>query len=113
MHVWWTKQEEYADELEDLEEAALDAEFTASTEETANSDSAGGDSTAEEAGAAAEAKAPEKKDPTAEERLEKAQREAVAALSKEKSARWVFRSFSSVTEDVFVGTYDVAFDGFK
>lgn len=78
MHVWWAKQEEYSDELDDLEDAAA-----AAKEEAAS----GGADSADVATTAAAAAAAEGKPLTAEARLQKAQKEAEAVLNKEKKSR--------------------------
>lgn len=91
MHVWWAKQEEYAEDLDDLEEAAADAAIkAANVEGEAMADGAGAGSPAEEdkegeRAAAEEVTTP----PTAEARLEKTMKGAMSILSKEKKSRWV------------------------
>lgn len=101
MHVWWTKQEEFSDELDDLEEAAAEAaerEETAGKQEdarTGEAGGAGGDDADGGRGADADG---EKEDPAAagrasadsmspQRRLASDKKKANTALSKEKKAR--------------------------
>lgn len=103
MHVWWAKQEEYADEIDSIEEAAYEAEAKAAKtsvgdavdgngNEDGNDEATGEEKAGDEAGAAAAAAAaddgaPEKKPLTPEARLEKAKKEATMALNKERKER--------------------------
>lgn len=91
MHVWWAKQEEYTDELDDLEEAAAAAAVEANKESglaaegkegTAEREK-GSDGLGGEEDESAKAKPPL----TEAARLQKAQKEATTSLSKEKKSR--------------------------
>lgn len=86
MHVWWAKQEDYSDELDDLEEAAAEAAEKATAKATANVGAAEGGEKGESAPDTA-AKEVQKKPLSAEARLEKARKDASTALSKEKKSR--------------------------
>lgn len=86
MHVWWTKQEEYADEIDAIEEAASEAEAKAAKSSVRdaideNGNEEAGDDEATDHGAA------EKKPLTPEARLQKAKKEATMALNKERKER--------------------------
>ena len=96
MHVWWSKQEEYADEIDAIEEAVSEA-AAAKTSKSGGDDAAGvqaaADASVEGVGAAAaagdEGKGERESKPmTAEERMEKAKKEVSTAFSKEKKARY-------------------------
>ncbi|CAM9713904.1 unnamed protein product [Ascophyllum nodosum] len=96
MHVWWSKQEEYADEIDAIEEAVSEA-AAAKTSKSGGDDAAGvqaaADASGEGVGAAAaagdEGKGERESKPmTAEERMEKAKKEVSTAFSKEKKARF-------------------------
>lgn len=90
MHVWWTKQEEFSDELDDLEEAAAEAaerEEKAKKQEGAGTEEAGGDDPDAEKKAAAEAARISAESMSPQRRLAAEKKKANAALSKEKKAR--------------------------
>eukprot|EP00903_Cladosiphon_okamuranus_P012569 g11767.t1 len=93
MHVWWTKQEEFSDELDELEEAAAEATERAEKakkqkkEEGTGTEDAGGDDPDAEKKAAAEAARISAESMSPQRRLAAEKKKANAALSKEKKAR--------------------------
>lgn len=101
MHVWWAKQEEFSEDLDDLEEAAAEAaerQEKAKKQEGAGTGEAGGDDDAS-AGADADADPDAVKKAAAEaarvgaesispqRRLATEKKKVNAAFSKEKKAR--------------------------
>lgn len=89
MHVWWTKQEEYADEIDAIEEAASEAEAKAAKSSVRDSVDKAGDGEAGAAVSATDNGASETKPLTPEARLQKAKKEATMALNKERKERYL------------------------
>lgn len=88
MHVWWSKQEEFADELDGLEEAAAEAASAASASaEAADTGDNDEDAAAAAATAAAADNAGVATPMSSERRLAKAKKDAATSFSKEKKAR--------------------------
>ena len=98
MHVWWAKQEEFSDELDDLEEAAAEAaerQEKAKRQEDAGAGEAGGEDASADADAdpdavkkaAAEAARVSSESISPQRRLATEKKKVNAALSKEKKAR--------------------------
>lgn len=107
MHVWWTKQEEHSDELDDLEEAA-----TAAAERAEKMAKEGGGGLPEEgkvksgdgdAGASKEGAAATQDTMSPQRQLASKKKKVATAFAKEKKARFDEGSMSGASQSVGKG----------
>lgn len=105
MHVWWAKQEEYSDELDDLEEAAAEARGkpakaaagagastgTASATGGKGATTGGGGDAVDDGRSTDAGVDSDKKPLSADARLAKARKDASTALAREKKTRYLYR----------------------